>query len=526
MGVVALQAVLSAILGFDDIQDLPQIELCLVQSQLPLFQLEVIFDHLVADRRYRAAAQVGGEATRRGSCHWPISLFVVLRYCRQGAWNEAFAALERFRDAIDATPATQEEGALFSEHPAVQVLILDLIMALRTEESDQHRKLILIESLKELFPQLRHILEGEPVPSNNPFKPGGLENGAKPLSFECVAADMRTERRVLLCMRENITGRGGCRTFEFPPRMEAAMRSYGWQVTFFPLHREPFPADTILDLPSIIERCKADAIDLLIWDLEMDPDPSHSLGELRQKLPNINVVAISFDPWMPDMQQNVRQLAPFADAIWSVMPALPLWNDPCFKGKLAFFPFPLGVWPSLIGSKRKPGISFIGAVDFCNWPRALWLSQVNLMGQNQVRIDLSSIVDDGLTAKDSFQAYMNRLAESYAAINFSLRSNFERTATGRIWEVLAAEGLLVQERSDDIDSYFVAGRDYLRFETFGDLRAILRFLKECPEQAEEIRLNGARRMRSIFNDVSIIGYLDAVLRPNPGHSSRHAFHQG
>ena len=62
-----------------------------------------------------------------------------------------------------------------------------------------------------------------------------------------------------------------------------------------------------------------------------------------------------------------------------------------------------------------------------------------------------------------------------------------------------------------MDYYFVAGEHYLEFTTFAELRAIARFLLDRPDEAEEIRSQGAAFAGERYNAYSIVGSLDRHL---------------
>jgi hypothetical protein len=232
---------------------------------------------------------------------------------------------------------------------------------------------------------------------------------------------------------------------------------------------------------------------------------------LRQQLPGLFIIAFTCDPWEPDLAPRLCALAGPVDCVWSLNPSLPVWREPCFVGKMALFPFPPGVEPPAVDGARMPGFSFAGSIEGFNWTRAIWLAQARMVGRVDIQVDRSTHAQEDLSPMDSYRAFMARLAGHYASVNFSLRRTMQRTVTGRAFEVLASGGLLIQEQTPDLDYYMVAGRDYLRFETFEDLVGIADFLKQCPDQAEQIRLNGSRLMRGVYDDISTIGYLDEFI---------------
>jgi hypothetical protein len=88
---------------------------------------------------------------------------------------------------------------------------------------------------------------------------------------------------------------------------------------------------------------------------------------------------------------------------------------------------------------------------------------------------------------------------------------FEFDFVSGTFETLATGSLLIQERCDDIDLFFVAGRHYLRFETLTDLFDIAALLRSNPERAEAVRREGTAFLAERYSDDKLIGYLDRFL---------------
>jgi spore maturation protein CgeB len=97
-----------------------------------------------------------------------------------------------------------------------------------------------------------------------------------------------------------------------------------------------------------------------------------------------------------------------------------------------------------------------------------------------------------------------------------MRPNLSRILTGRFFETVLAGALLIQEETPEMDHYLVAGEHFLAFRTVSELRAIVRFIAEHPEQAEAIRRQGNAFARARYNDEALIASLDAHLFHTPG----------
>ena len=222
------------------------------------------------------------------------------------------------------------------------------------------------------------------------------------------------------------------------------------------------------------------------------------------------MLSLYFDPWQPDRWDSIEAGAELLDGIWS-LDVVPLWDRAEFKHKTLFLPFPHGgAYPPL--PPLEPRFRFGGGVQYTNWDRALWVSAI-VRAELQVRIEASDHQEDHRDPLESYRGYMLRSQTGEAVLNFARRSSGICTATGRTFETLATGGLLVQERSDDIDLFFTAGRHYLRFETMTDLFDIAALLKRTPECAEAIRHEGAVFFAARYSDERLIAYLDQFLFP-------------
>ena len=83
--------------------------------------------------------------------------------------------------------------------------------------------------------------------------------------------------------------------------------------------------------------------------------------------------------------------------------------------------------------------------------------------------------------------------------------------TGRCYETMHAGALLVQEASEDMRTFFIAGEHYLEFSSLAELAAVARFITHNRAEAEEIRRCGHAFARERYCDEKLIGYIDASL---------------
>jgi hypothetical protein len=317
--------------------------------------------------------------------------------------------------------------------------------------------------------------------------------------------------RTLVAMRERMfPSRPDSRLFDFGPLIAAAMVEYGWRADFYPMSI----INTVNDYTDIIQKCQNEDIDVLFLDDYVVLESSYHglrdavLRRLHELRPAMKIVAIHLDPWMVDAATMISTSGPL-DGLWAPHPTMPMWDHPALADKMLFMPFPLAGRCAPPKTPLPPKLTFAGGIMGYNWHRAFWVAG-RTHGLEMDTI-LSSHMDDGLSPVESHARYMARLEGTGCSVNFSMRPDLTRLQTARVFETVLAGALLVQEETPEIDSYFIAGEHYLRFETVRDLRAIAKFVAEQPEEAEAIRQRGNAFAREYYSDDKIIGYIDRKL---------------
>ncbi|HEY3917057.1 MAG TPA: glycosyltransferase [Stellaceae bacterium] len=303
------------------------------------------------------------------------------------------------------------------------------------------------------------------------------------------------------------------REHDIPARIAAAIDSYGWRSIRCDIRSFVDPAIVTEDYRAIAAACRDSRADVLIID-EFQPArgnhaaPGEILRALKREQPQLRIIGLYLDPWLPEQWNDIAAAAELVDGLWSPV-GTELWRRPAFGGKALFIPLPHGgVYRA--PAHLQPGFGFHGGVQYSNWDRAFWFAAIAELGL-PVEGSISGHRGDELAPLESYRAYMDRMSAHEAVLNFSRRSNGTHTLTARTFEVPAAGGLLVQERSDDIDRFFVAGRHYLRFETLTDLADISHLIRTEPDFVESIRREGAAFFRERYADDRIIAYLDHFL---------------
>jgi glycosyl transferase family 1 len=340
------------------------------------------------------------------------------------------------------------------------------------------------------------------------------DNGGRLLNVAAPPAGMpRIARKAVLGIRHRWNPLDAkSREHDLPIRIVAGFDEYGWRSLRHDLRSLEDRAIIAEDYRALAAICRESGADLLILD---DFQPRHGgnaageiLRALRRERPSLRVVGIYMDPWLPEQWNDIEAGADCLDAVWSAI-VTPVWNRPAFTGKTLFLPYPFG--GSYAPAPRiEPRFRFGGGVQYGNWDRAFWLAAIAEAGL-PVAVAASTHVCDDLSALDSFRAYMRNASTGEATLNFARRSNGTHTLTGRTFEAPATGSLLVQERSDDIDLFFIAGQHYLRFETLTDLFDIAHLLKTAPDRAEAIRQAGAAFFAERYSDERLVAYLDHFL---------------
>ncbi len=371
----------------------------------------------------------------------------------------------------------------------------------------------LLDFLKQIVPDFRtrFDLEAPTVPFDiAKVRARGHASARLRPQFSPPEDSLRRPRRALVAFREKVFPHFiNSRLLEQGPTMVAALNNYGWNARF---HGFNFNKQEIQDAERLAARCLEEKPDVLILDavLYNFPRPLQVLTEMRRALPDMKIVALYFDAWSVRLKQ-LKTTISLTDLIWTVSPDFEPWKEPEFAGKVAHLVLPRGGDYGGPILPLQPRIFFGGGVAAYNWHRALWIAAARQEGL-PLDTNLNAFFDDKLPPLESYQAFMRRLADGRCAINFSMRQDMKTfPVTGRSFEIVAAGALLVQETSPEMDCYFIAGEHYLPFSSFAELRGVVDFLREQPEEAERIRRAGNAFYRARYHDDLLIGHLDNAL---------------
>ena len=310
-------------------------------------------------------------------------------------------------------------------------------------------------------------------------------------------------------------------------RLAVGMNSYGWQAE---VYEHP---NKQCDCRVIVETCRQKNIDILVFDpgyfnaAKVDTY-QEMRTQLRQDNPSLKVVCMFIDAYFKVDKPVLRAMADFYDLILSyyslefhslVHPEFTLFADKMLDG---FF-FPCN--DRNFGRPDKkliPQMFFSGSVYAEIWPRALWLfasdhagipikKKVNTFSYENTQYKLSPL--------DDYAAYMRAFNEATCCFSTLMIEKRLRYLNFRSFEVPLSGALLIQEFSPLMHKFFIPGEHYLEFSTIAELSAIVRFITDHREEAEDVRRRGNEFAREHYRDEKIIGQLDHRLYfSNSDHS--------
>jgi len=467
---------------------------------------------LLVSKALRPAYLMGMLLANAGYGNPIISVAVAAGGLLFGNAEEEARGLTALRFQTDALTEAQR-AELYSAvlEPAAKFLLEGTLRV-----SDHQRMLRILEILKAGAPRFRTIFDSEaPIPALtlDELRRQGRARSRLISHASPPASAPRSPRRAVVAFRELFfPNHPGSRPLDLGPRLVAAMEGYGWRPRFYGM-----PCRNLIEeYRSIAELCVAHEAELLVLDdnlMEAEyarPARAAMIARLRQELPDLKIVSILFDTWSLDPVVMTEALAG-VDCVWeTTSPSLPLWREPAFAGRVLHMQVPHA------GNDAGPGAPLDGRLCFCggvkgyNWHRAFWLAAAAELGL-PVEQRLSSHQSDGLPALESYALYMRQIRNAPCSLNLSMRSDLSCIVTGRSFETIISGSLLVQEATPDMDYYFTAGEHYLSFETLAELVAVVRFLAEHRDEAEEVRRCGNAFARERYSDDRLVGYLDKRL---------------
>lgn len=389
------------------------------------------------------------------------------------------------------------------------------LLALAITNSDNAQVLQVLEIVKAFAPQFRTMFDwNAPIPefSLETMRRRGQALQSQLIHYPQPPAGQPHPRRVLVVFRNCVfPSKPWSRLSNEGPRIVAAMNAYGWQTDYYPLEGK----DLVEEGMGIVEVCRQKQIELLFLDddimMKVMELRAVLISRLRELNPSMKIVGCLLDAWEPEPKDLTESTA-LVDRVWTVdAPSRPVWADPVHAHKIVHRTF-----PHLPENCRTPTgplpdeATFFGSLSGFNWHRVLWVSAFE-HAKLPVKTLVATHKEDGLSALDNYAVYMRSLAEAKCCINLTMRANQYCVATFRSFETIQSGALLLQESSPNMHRYFIVGEHYLDFATLPELAALLRFIREHREEAEEVRKRGTAFAHERYSDKKIIGTLDQSL---------------
>jgi hypothetical protein len=225
-------------------------------------------------------------------------------------------------------------------------------------------------------------------------------------------------------------------------------------------------------------------------------------------------IAVLFDAWQPQTKAMIEQMMPYFDFIWCPMPTSMNDLKSVHQGRSIIFPFPQGVAVTEIERirseyKSNKFVGFSGGVGLANPSRLNWLASIASYGGAE--IDLSTNHQTVQNPMEDYIRYLDRLSQHSASLNFSLRYNNCRVATGRGFEIPLVGGLLLQEYAEDMHEYLVPGEHFLEFLCMEELISILDKVQKDGVEYKKIAIQGVTYLDSHYSDKKVVEFFSTLI---------------
>ncbi|MEO5363171.1 MAG: glycosyltransferase [Magnetococcus sp. DMHC-8] len=401
--------------------------------------------------------------------------------------------------------------------------VMAALLNIALSSSSQDKLLRAIEILQAAVVPYRTLLDWHaPVPllSLAEMRQRGQERARTALAIPPLppAGVPRRRRRVLMACGEQ-QHRG------IPLRMANSMNSYGWQAALLPGVLRPESVQD--DCRSIADICRRDQIELLVFDAshvikfgDAVAVVRETIARLRQDDPDLRVLGLMIDS-DNEMELAALQLEFFDGIVSYFTPSRNILENRHYARRMLYAPVHSCGWQTHMPDRPLlPRMLFDATINTRNWMRMIWITAIEQAGLPIDKILNMFSYDHPLfkhSPTDYYAAYRQRIAE--ATCGLSLSSNGvvhaqwgdDRRFNGRSLEVLLSGALLVQEVCPNLDCYLIAGEHYLEFSTVAELAAVMRWIADHREEAEEVRQRGCAFAREHWRDERTIGYIDRFL---------------
>ena len=238
------------------------------------------------------------------------------------------------------------------------------------------------------------------------------------------------------------------------------------------------------------------------------------LSKIRKKFKY--VIGIYLDEWRKEAQNIALKYEKYIDANWMANPLLEDIYSVNKTKKVILFPFPIGIKKNdvynLVNNIKENDIKFVGGIEQNNVSRVFWY--YNIKNINIVNFDFSTHRNYNIAAYESYLSYLNRLSVSKNLLNFSQRMDGSRSITGRTFEILLTNGLLIQEYSPETSFYLEPNQHFIEFKNLNELVDIINALQKNPNEFESIRKRANSFYNENYNDHKLVKFIEGVVNYN------------
>jgi len=289
-------------------------------------------------------------------------------------------------------------------------------------------------------------------------------------------------------------------------RIQNALVSQGWEVPLFPMGHIKHYSSAIQSDFVIIDVCAFSAMGV--------DDVCAILSHLRRYFRKI--IMVDVDVWSGTYDDMLRSLSGHIDYIWGFSADWCLSRETGFMGRSIQFPC-LGGFDHLYNiidtalDWNTCSFNFTGSVQGYSPNRIYWLLESMCLNL-PIEINITNpAIDDGLDPLYSQHIYAQVLAATHTAINLTTRRDGSRPATGRAFEVISLNRLLVQENCPVFHNYFVKGEHFLEFSDIEELCTIIEFLRSHPKTAHKICSQGHQFYRERYSCRKLAEHIQTLL---------------
>lgn len=305
--------------------------------------------------------------------------------------------------------------------------------------------------------------------------------------------------------REFVFGPGS-RKHEAGCRLQKALSSQGWEVSLL-------PANDLSNYTSLV-RSDFAMIDVFAFSQMPLDEICNTLSYLRRFFRTI--IMVDVDGWASTFNDMLLSIADSIDYVWEVTACQSASSGSVFGERGISFPGFGGF--DCLNDIRDAAVdwnsctfSFTGGVLGYNPNRVYWLLE-SIHRCLPIDINITKPgVDDGLDPMYSQYLYAQKLAATHSAINMTTRSDGSRPFTGRSFEVLSLNRLLVQESCPAFHDYFVEGEHFIEFSDIEELSAIIEFFKAHPKTAQMVCSQGHQFYKDRYSSKKLVEHIQTFL---------------